>query len=460
MWMIWQGVSSTSLLMTPNWDGWLRDHDRLEKGANRNLTNFNEGKCKALLLQRNKPTCQYNFEEKALRVLAHIKMDRSQQCVFVAKGLMVSWGQGSWSFPLFSTGEITAGALYPVLGSLLQETLTCWKESSEQTLRWWRDWSLSPARKSWESWDSSAKKSLRRLLINVYKYQKSRYKKDRAQLFSVVPRDRTRVPRHILKCRRCCCVSIREQFFAVRVTAWAQAARGGYGVSLLGDTQKLPGHGPGQTAQGGPPWARGLGLQGSFLWFCIFLMLYKSLTKVTMQTQKMITTPVTTHIHRALTLLTNTATMSTTSIATKHQLFYSMRRCRWRERNLNLCSSVTYAATKWSFLLHHNLIPAGGGSSPCCCSSCDFIWTPCIADSYYKACWRLMYHNNVKEHTVQWVRQQVNMRGGSQRRDWHDAHLSKLLLHVLLIRYYCLGEMHGPYFSTISPSAQKENSLK
>lgn len=76
--------------MTPNWDGWLRDHDRLEKEANRNLMNFNEGKCKALLLQRNKPTCQYSFAEKALGVLAHIRMDRSQQRVFVAKGLTVS----------------------------------------------------------------------------------------------------------------------------------------------------------------------------------------------------------------------------------------------------------------------------------------------------------------------------------------------------------------------------------
>lgn len=36
------------------------------------------------------------------------------------------------------------------------------------------------------------------------------------------------------------------------VTAWAQVAQVGYGVSILGDVQKLPVHGSGQMAVGGP----------------------------------------------------------------------------------------------------------------------------------------------------------------------------------------------------------------
>ena len=37
----------------------------------------------------------------------------------------------------------------------------------------------------------------------------------------------------------------------------AQVAQGGCGVSLLGDTQNLSGHGPGQPAPCGPTWAEG-----------------------------------------------------------------------------------------------------------------------------------------------------------------------------------------------------------
>ena len=67
--------------------------------------------------------CQYSFAEKALGVPADTKTDMSQQRAIPAKGLTASWaaGRGSCSFPLFHTGEATAGVLCPALGSPLQE---------------------------------------------------------------------------------------------------------------------------------------------------------------------------------------------------------------------------------------------------------------------------------------------------------------------------------------------------
>lgn len=44
---------------------------------------------------------------------------------------------------------------------------------------------------------------------------------------------------------------------------WAQVAQVGYRVFMSGDTQKTPGHGPGQSALHGPAWARGLGQMNS-----------------------------------------------------------------------------------------------------------------------------------------------------------------------------------------------------
>ncbi|KAK4810852.1 hypothetical protein QYF61_008824 [Mycteria americana] len=75
-----------------------RDLDRLEKWADRNLMQFNKGKCEVLHLGRNNPMHQYmmgadwlesSFAEKDRggggSVLVDTKLNMSQQCALVAK---------------------------------------------------------------------------------------------------------------------------------------------------------------------------------------------------------------------------------------------------------------------------------------------------------------------------------------------------------------------------------------
>ncbi|PKU39892.1 hypothetical protein llap_9799 [Limosa lapponica baueri] len=94
-------VPPASLLMIQNWEGWLTHQqavppylDRLESWAERNLMNFNKGKCRVLHLERNNPKHQYRLgadmlesssEEKDLGVLVDNRMSMSQQCAFLAK---------------------------------------------------------------------------------------------------------------------------------------------------------------------------------------------------------------------------------------------------------------------------------------------------------------------------------------------------------------------------------------
>ncbi|PKU26959.1 hypothetical protein llap_22737 [Limosa lapponica baueri] len=68
--------------------------DRPESWAERNLMNFNKGKCRVLHLGRNNPMHQYSLradllestsEERDLGVLVDNRMIMSQQCALVAK---------------------------------------------------------------------------------------------------------------------------------------------------------------------------------------------------------------------------------------------------------------------------------------------------------------------------------------------------------------------------------------
>lgn len=67
------------------------------------------------------------------------------------------------------------------------------------------------------------------------------YLKDRARVFSVMTRDRTRDNGHRQKHRKFCLNTVSEGGRAL-----AQVAQGGYGVSILGDIQKPFGQNPGQ----------------------------------------------------------------------------------------------------------------------------------------------------------------------------------------------------------------------
>ena len=111
-----------------------RDCDRLEKWADRNLTqSTRDRQCSVLHLRRNNPRHQYlleathmesSFAEKDLGVLVHTKLTMSQQCALAAKkeyGILGCLRQSIATksreviFPLYSA--LVRGALCPVLGS-------------------------------------------------------------------------------------------------------------------------------------------------------------------------------------------------------------------------------------------------------------------------------------------------------------------------------------------------------
>lgn len=85
-------------------------------------------------------------------------------------------------------------------------------------------------------------------LVNVYKYLNGECR-DRISLYSVVSSDRTGANGHNMKHGRFP-LNIRKHFFTVRLTEMEEVARRGCEVSLLGDIQKLSGHGSGQLVPG------------------------------------------------------------------------------------------------------------------------------------------------------------------------------------------------------------------
>jgi len=90
-------------------------------------------------------------------------------------------------------------------------------------------------------------------LNNVYTYLRGGYKEPGSLwCLSLASGDRTRGNGQKLKHRRFP-LNIRKYFFHCEVNqALAQVARGGCGVSMLGDIQKSSGHHPGQPTPGDP----------------------------------------------------------------------------------------------------------------------------------------------------------------------------------------------------------------
>lgn len=72
----------------------------------------------------------------------------------------------------------------------MTETGIFWRQSSEAVQRWWRDWSTSHMRKSWETWDNSAwrRECFGEGFINVWKYMTGGCRHCEAGLFSVIAR--------------------------------------------------------------------------------------------------------------------------------------------------------------------------------------------------------------------------------------------------------------------------------
>lgn len=72
--------------------------------------------------------------------------------------------------------------------------------------------------------------------------------------FPVVPRDRIRGNGHTLKIPP----EYQEDFLPCEGDrALAQVAQSGCAITIFGDTEKSPGHGPGHLILGSPPWAGG-----------------------------------------------------------------------------------------------------------------------------------------------------------------------------------------------------------
>lgn len=121
--------------------------------------------------------------------------------------------------------------------------------------------SISPMRKTWESWMCSAwrREGVGELINVLYAdifYLKRGCKEGGAGFFSVVPKG-TRHNGHKLKHRRFL-PNIRRRTYCEGDQAVAQVTRRGCGVSICSDIQKLSRHSHEQLNLGGTAWAGAL----------------------------------------------------------------------------------------------------------------------------------------------------------------------------------------------------------
>ncbi|KAK4828607.1 hypothetical protein QYF61_000059 [Mycteria americana] len=272
-----------------------RNLGRLEKWADRNLMKFNKGKCKVLHLGRSnpmyqlswfnpsqqlscdtaaqkltlsqpKPAHQYmlgatqlesSLAEKDLEILLDTKLTMSQQCALATKEAndilgCIRQSITSWSrvviFPLYSA------LVRPHLESCVHFWAPQYKRDMDILERVQQratkmikglEHLFYEERLTVQPGEEKAQGGS----INVNKYLKGGCKDHRARLFSVVLR--TRGSGHKLKHRRLC-LNFRKHFFFEVDQALEEVAQGGCSVSILGDTQKWSGHGPGQPALADP----------------------------------------------------------------------------------------------------------------------------------------------------------------------------------------------------------------
>jgi len=236
---------------------------------------FHKSKCRVLHLEKNNPMHQYRLRadllesssvERDLGVQVDDRLTMSQQCPLIAKqanGIL-----GCIKKSVASRSREVLLPLYTALGRPhLEYCVQFWaphfKQDEELLERvQWKATKmiiglehLSGEERLRElGWFSLKKRKLRGDLRNAYKYLKGTHlqkgQEDGAKLFSVVPSDRTRGSRHILKHRKFR-LNMRKNFFPLRVMEhWNNVAERGCGFYSSGDIQDPPGQGPVQPAVG------------------------------------------------------------------------------------------------------------------------------------------------------------------------------------------------------------------
>ena len=106
----------------------MKDLDRLEGWAERNLMKFNKGKCRVLLLGRNNPKHQYRLgadlllesssAERGLGGLVDSRLTMSQQCTLVAKK-----ASGTLGYTQKSVASRSREVILPLYSALLKPHL-------------------------------------------------------------------------------------------------------------------------------------------------------------------------------------------------------------------------------------------------------------------------------------------------------------------------------------------------